>query len=386
MAADKTTLSLQVGDEAKLEWLADAYAKGLLESADVPVGPICTLVPDKFHKYIPKDILKSLVCENQKKTAQIQEKIGVADIPVITKSYTNGVYQHILDNLTDLGKEAVEEIHPWIVNVLVDWANFDNVICESPIQESNPTAQSKSKDLSSKSINTETTKSPLPVEDNLQSSSNMSKVWKTLQVKTLIELRTSNETKFNKPFGKKKAIWQDIAKEINGLGNNFTAVQVEQKWKNLTKIFRDTVDHNSKSGNDHRECPFFKELEEAYGYKANVKPVFTMGSIRSDSNNNAVTSNVASDDSISSDLDEQDDNRKRRPEEGDSPVDTQPKKGKKKATQNESMMKMIENFQKESKEEQKELLSELKQQHKEKMKKEDEKIKLMEEMVKVFKK
>lgn len=42
------------------------------------------------------------------------------------------VYDHIMQNLTEVGKEVIEDVHPWIVNVLVDWANFDQIICTSP--------------------------------------------------------------------------------------------------------------------------------------------------------------------------------------------------------------------------------------------------------------
>ena len=41
-----------------------------------------------------------------------------------------------------------------------------------------------------------------------------------------------------------------------------TVWQVEAKWKNITKKYRDVVDHNKISGNDRRTCPFFNELDE----------------------------------------------------------------------------------------------------------------------------
>ena len=37
--------------------------------------------------------------------------------------------------------------------------------------------------------------------------------------------------------------------------------------------FRDTYDHNSISGNSRKTCPFYEELSDLYGYKANVRPV-----------------------------------------------------------------------------------------------------------------
>ena len=56
-----------------------------------------------------------------------------ADIPVITKQKTDTVYQRTLDNLTEGGKHAVEEIQPWVFNTLIDWAPpFESFVCSNP--------------------------------------------------------------------------------------------------------------------------------------------------------------------------------------------------------------------------------------------------------------
>jgi hypothetical protein len=80
---------------------------------------------------------------------------------------------------------------------------------------------------------------------------------------------------FSKPSTKKKFVWGLIAAQLNSEEFDVTAEKAEQKWKNLTKTFRDTVDHNNRSGNAPKQCPFFDELQQAYGYRPNVKPVFT---------------------------------------------------------------------------------------------------------------
>lgn len=49
--------------------------------------------------------------------------------------------------------------------------------------------------------------------------------------------------------------------------------QCEQKWKNITKAYRDTVDQNRKSGNGkNKACAYFRKLEEYLGYRPNVTP------------------------------------------------------------------------------------------------------------------
>jgi len=40
--------------------------------------------------------------------------------------------------------------------------------------------------------------------------------------------------------------------------------------ENLTKKYRDVVDHNSCSGNDRKTCPFYDHLQEVIGDKPKV--------------------------------------------------------------------------------------------------------------------
>ncbi|XP_060577273.1 uncharacterized protein LOC132734530 [Ruditapes philippinarum] len=81
-----------------------------------------------------------------------------------------------------------------------------------------------------------------------------------------------------------KTIWLIIGSDINKetkLNGTYSATQCEQKWKNITKVYRDTVDHNMKSGNERKECPYFHELQDFYGYRPNVTPLYVSSSIKS---------------------------------------------------------------------------------------------------------
>ena len=202
-------------------------------------------------------------------------------------------------------------------------------------------------------------------------TSQTSKIWKVAEVRKIIDLHAVNEEKFTKQGCKKNIIWQSIAVEINKMGNYFTSLQCEQKWKNLTKAFRDTVDHNSKSGNEKKECPYFKELEESYGFRANVKPSYTLSSLSATKSGNTCTDTESAttespDDSIS---------------------DDQPKakQAKKKESQNNSQVfQLLEKMREEMKQEQ-ELITEMKQQHKDRMEKEEKKSDLMSHMISFMK-
>jgi hypothetical protein len=85
---------------------------------------------------------------------------------------------------------------------------------------------------------------------------------------------------------KKKAVWDKIASKLRDNGFKASSAQAETKWKNLTKRYRDVVDHNNISGNDRKTCPFFEELSDIYGYRPNVNPVSTLSTMESTADNN----------------------------------------------------------------------------------------------------
>ncbi|XP_033758516.1 uncharacterized protein LOC117340850 [Pecten maximus] len=118
--ADKLTLEVdsKVADEIIKE-----IKTGEME---VPVGPISNLVPPKYHTHLHKRILNSLIVASEKSAKRLRE-IAV-NVPVIVQEKTTEVYSHVLQNLTSLGQQAVAQI-----NVLIDWDNFDKVICISPL-------------------------------------------------------------------------------------------------------------------------------------------------------------------------------------------------------------------------------------------------------------
>ena len=51
------------------------------------------------------------------------------------------------------------------------------------------------------------------------------------------------------------------------------------KWnKIISKKFRDTKDHNNKSGSDRKTCPFYEQLQELLGDRPKVVPRTTVSS------------------------------------------------------------------------------------------------------------
>ena len=98
--------------------------------------------------------------------------------------------------------------------------------------------------------------------------------WSREDTLLLISQYREHEKLFRNVNCKKKSVWELITASMVAENPNFSArpEQVEGKWKSLTLAFRKCCDHNSISGNDRKECPFYREIAEFYGYRPNVRP------------------------------------------------------------------------------------------------------------------
>lgn len=333
-------------------------------------GPISELLPTAFHCFISKAILKSYVCESETEADVFRKKADPADIPVIVYNKSKPIYEKVKNNLNQIGKEAVAACttRPWLINLLVDWSNFDHVICSlssiEQVADNTPTPE-RSKDKQTECKKTEEkSNDDAPQHISNPTTPTSTKQWSKDAVLKLIELHTENDHLFSKVGYKKKSIWEKISASMKGFGYNFTGLQCEQKWKNITKNYRDTIDHNSKSGNDKKECPFFKELNEVYGFRPNVTPVYLLDN----NNNNEENSDNGDGDStvIETPL------CKRKI----SPVIVSPNNEPKKKGNNEVL-----DFLKEMRDDQEKLFHELQSQHNDRMRKEDRKLDLMEKLI-----
>ena len=99
----------------------------------MPVGPISTLVPQKYHQFLDSNTLKSLLVGSFDMAQKLTDSAGLTSLGVICKEPIFDVYPKVLGSLNEIGKDAVEEINPWVINTLVDWCNFDQVICSAPL-------------------------------------------------------------------------------------------------------------------------------------------------------------------------------------------------------------------------------------------------------------
>lgn len=125
----------------------------------------------------------------------------------------------------------------------------------------------------------------------------------------------------------------------------------------------ETVDHNSKSGNDRKECPFFQELQTSYGYRPNVTPRYTAAS----------SGKVGASDASSS---EETTSRSQ-------PVAKE--SGKRNKTEQDEIVSVLKTIQNDKKQDQDKLLEVLEKQHQDRVKQEDKKLELLSTLISNFK-
>ncbi|XP_062599738.1 uncharacterized protein LOC134261314, partial [Saccostrea cucullata] len=342
-------------------------------------------VPKKFHRLISSDLLHTYVFSNESEANKFrQESKSNADKTVIVFDKSKPLYSKVGDNLSELGTELVESTEPWVVNLLVDWCHqIEEVICQRSSKyertETYGGSKASAPGTSSSSACAPGTSSSSACAPGTSSSSacapgtssssacapgtSSSSAWSKIATSHLIELHTLHSAKFTKPSMKKKDVWKIICSEICNKGFSFTVNQCEQKWKNLTKAYRDCIDHNSKSGNDRKECPFYKELQECYGYKPNVKPLFTLETHKENDTESTDAEQFKAEESTSSDCDAVTPKRKRK-------------------NQPSEILAILDDMRNENKE----MIKTLKDQHEKRMENEAKKIEIMSQLVEVMKK
>ena len=121
-------------------------------------------------------------------------------------------------------------------------------------------------------------------------------IWKESQTLLLIETYKAHEYKFADVKYKKKHVWEVITNDIHKHGYFPTSAQCEGRWKTITATFKRHVDHNRVSGNDRRECGYFQQLSELYGYRPSVTPVVTLSSSGKGDTRRQYSTNAVQDD------------------------------------------------------------------------------------------
>lgn len=111
------------------------------------------------------------------------------------------------------------------------------------------------------------------------------KRWPKSEVQALIALRTSFDHKF-RTVGAKGSIWEEISVGLSNMGYSRTAKKCKEKWENINKYFKRTVESGKKRPETAKACPYFQELEILYksGF---IGPTIALNNINNEIENNS---------------------------------------------------------------------------------------------------
>ena len=68
-------------------------------------------------------------------------------------------------------------------------------------------------------------------------------------------------------------VWEEISQKMIRQGYNYSSTKCEVKFKNLKQKYTKTVDHNNQTGNEHKTCSDYEEMEEIFALSPFVTPV-----------------------------------------------------------------------------------------------------------------
>ncbi|XP_043691797.1 trihelix transcription factor GTL1-like [Telopea speciosissima] len=87
--------------------------------------------------------------------------------------------------------------------------------------------------------------------------------WPKTEVQALITLRASMDYKFRSTAPKVSA-WEEVSLAMASMGYNRSATKCKEKWENINKYFKRTMESGKKRSGNGKTCPYFYELEILY--------------------------------------------------------------------------------------------------------------------------
>ncbi|KAJ4704106.1 Trihelix transcription factor GT-2-like protein [Melia azedarach] len=96
-----------------------------------------------------------------------------------------------------------------------------------------------------------------------QEASDPNKRWPEAEIQALITLRTTLEHKFH-VTGSKCSIWDEISVGMRNMGYDRSAKKCKEKWENMNKYFRKSMENGKKHVEKSKSCPYFHDLEVLY--------------------------------------------------------------------------------------------------------------------------
>ncbi|KAK6917878.1 Myb/SANT-like DNA-binding domain 4 [Dillenia turbinata] len=105
-------------------------------------------------------------------------------------------------------------------------------------------------------------------EGEIQNHNNLmfdpsNKRWPKSEVQALITLRSALDHKFH-ASGPKSTIWEEISIGMSSMGYSRSAKKCKEKWENINKYFKRSLESGKKRPENSKTCPYFHELETLY--------------------------------------------------------------------------------------------------------------------------
>ncbi|KAK6189100.1 hypothetical protein SNE40_005141 [Patella caerulea] len=133
----------------------------------------------------------------------------------------------------------------------------------------------------------------LPSNNTNSTDRKVPKVWGEAETKLLISLREERQASFDSGKRSHKTLWSNIAKLMDENGYQVTLENCSNKWKSLKRTYTETVDYNSRTGNEPKTCSHYETFNKLYGNNPSVRPAFTMDSLPSTSTEDATDPDVS---------------------------------------------------------------------------------------------
>ncbi|KAK2968864.1 hypothetical protein RJ640_008033 [Escallonia rubra] len=86
--------------------------------------------------------------------------------------------------------------------------------------------------------------------------------WPKSEVQALITVRTALNHKFLN--GPKSSVWEEVAVGLSKMGYSRSAKKCKEKWENIKKYYKRTIDSGKKRPENSKACPYFHELDILY--------------------------------------------------------------------------------------------------------------------------
>ncbi|CAK9156802.1 unnamed protein product [Ilex paraguariensis] len=86
--------------------------------------------------------------------------------------------------------------------------------------------------------------------------------WPKSEVQALITVRTALDHKFLK--GPKCSVWEEVAAGLSNMGYSRTAKKCKEKWENINKYYKRTMENGKKRPDSGKLCSYFHELDVLY--------------------------------------------------------------------------------------------------------------------------